>query len=135
MISKKIAVEVLNKALATGADFAEIFSEETHSEIIALDNEKCETSNDNIVYGVGIRLLRNLQSVYGYTNDVSRAGLMTLAETLSKSFDGERIKTVSEGVETAEDVTFVKTIGCTTGQGYYYSKPISVDEFTQKYIQ
>lgn len=45
------------------------------------------------------------------------------------------IKTVSEGVETAEDVTFVKTIGCTTGQGYYYSKPISVDEFTQKYIQ
>lgn len=96
MISKKIAVEVLNKALATGADFAEIFSEETHSEIIALDNEKCETSNDNIVYGVGIRLLRNLQSVYGYTNDVSRAGLMTLAETLSKSFDGERIKTVSE---------------------------------------
>ena len=60
MISKKIAQEVLNAALATGADFAEIFLEETKVETISLDNGNCETATNSIVYGAGIRLLNKL---------------------------------------------------------------------------
>lgn len=96
MINKKLALEVLNLALSTGGDFAEIFVEETKSETISLDNFRCETSNDNIIFGAGIRILKELQSVYGYTNDLSRKGLTTLASTLASSFHGERIKTVEE---------------------------------------
>ncbi len=36
---------------------------------------------------------------------------------------------VAEGVETEEQLNFLKTIGCTYAQGYYYSKPLPVDEF------
>ena len=95
MISKKVAQEVLNIALSTGADFAEIFLEETKAENIILDNGNCETATNTIIFGAGIRLLNNLQSVYGYTNDISRKGLLELASSLSNSFNEERKLTVS----------------------------------------
>ena len=38
MISKEIAKNVLNAALATGADFAEIYLEEVQTNSIAMDN-------------------------------------------------------------------------------------------------
>jgi diguanylate cyclase (GGDEF)-like protein len=38
------------------------------------------------------------------------------------------IETVVEGVETAEQAEFLKEAGCTKLQGYYYSKPIPMDE-------
>lgn len=39
---------------------------------------------------------------------------------------------VVEGVETQEQLDFVTSIGCDIIQGYYYSKPIPVNEFEQK---
>lgn len=53
--------------------------------------------------------------------------IVKLAETLG-------ISTVAEGVETTEDEEFIKSIGCKTGQGYLYSKPISAAEFDEKYM-
>ena len=90
MISKKLAQEVLNVCLSTGADFAEIFLEDTEIENIVLDNGNCETATNSVIYGAGIRLLNNLQSVYGYTNDISKKGLLALASSLSNSFNEER---------------------------------------------
>ncbi|MEG1824272.1 MAG: GGDEF domain-containing phosphodiesterase [Cloacibacillus sp.] len=43
------------------------------------------------------------------------------------------IQVVCEGVETMEQVELLRQIGCEIGQGYYYSKPIPVDEFHKKY--
>lgn len=40
-----------------------------------------------------------------------------------------KFMTVVEGVETEEHHQLLKKFGCQIGQGYYYSKPISVDEF------
>ncbi len=45
------------------------------------------------------------------------------------------LKTVAEGVETKEQVDFLKEIGCELGQGYFYSRPIPVGEFEEKYIK
>ncbi|MBQ0000729.1 MAG: EAL domain-containing protein, partial [Clostridiales bacterium] len=36
---------------------------------------------------------------------------------------------VAEGVETVEQVNYLKDIGCETIQGYYYSRPLPVEEF------
>lgn len=46
-----------------------------------------------------------------------------------------KIITVAEGVETPEDEAFILNAGCDFGQGYYYSRPISAEEFTEKYIK
>lgn len=41
---------------------------------------------------------------------------------------------VAEGVETKEQAEFLANCGCDTAQGFYYAKPMPVDEFEAKYI-
>ena len=96
MVSKKLAIEVLNAALATGADYAEIFYEDSHSYSLSIENGKVETSSSNLMNGVGLRLLKENQCVYGYTNDLTKKGLISLAESLRSSFFGERLITVEK---------------------------------------
>lgn len=45
-----------------------------------------------------------------------------------------KITTVAEGVETKENEEFIRSLGCDFGQGYYYSRPISAEEFSEKYL-
>ena len=40
------------------------------------------------------------------------------------------LKVIAEGVETIEQLNFLNERGCNQGQGYYYSKPVSAEEFT-----
>ena len=96
MISKKLAIDVLNVALSTGADYAEIFCEDSHSHSVMIENGKVETSSSNSLCGVGLRLLKENQCIYGYTNDLSKKGLFALANSLNKSFKGERLITVNK---------------------------------------
>ena len=96
MLSKKLAIEVLNEALSTGADYAEIFYEDSHSSGFSIENGKVETATSNSMCGVGLRLLKENQCVYGYTNNLSKKGLFDLANSLNKSFQGERLITVTK---------------------------------------
>ena len=41
------------------------------------------------------------------------------------------IKTVAEGVETEEQISFLRQSGCDYIQGYYYSKPLPEEEFVE----
>lgn len=41
---------------------------------------------------------------------------------------------IAEGIETAEDVQMLKKMGCQMVQGYYYAKPMSIENF-EKYIE
>ncbi len=96
MISKKLALDVINEALATGADYAEIFYEDSHSTGFSIENGKVESSSSNSLNGVGLRLLKGNQSIYGYTNELTKKGLMKLASSLNKSFHDERQITVTK---------------------------------------
>ena len=44
-----------------------------------------------------------------------------------------KMKTVVEGIETIEQEHLVRSMGCDMGQGYYYDKPLSLEEFSNKY--
>ena len=44
------------------------------------------------------------------------------------------LPSIVEGVETLEQVDFLKCIGCEFAQGYYFAKPMTVEEY-EKYIQ
>lgn len=52
--------------------------------------------------------------------------IMLIAEHLG-------VKTIVEGVETKEQVDFIRAINCDIIQGYYYSKPLSKEDF-EKYF-
>lgn len=41
------------------------------------------------------------------------------------------LKTIAEGVETAAQLAFVSEQGCDEVQGYYFSKPLTPDQFEQ----
>ena len=45
------------------------------------------------------------------------------------------ISVVAEGVETEADEQMIRSIGCDTGQGYLYSRPVSAAEFDEKYMR
>lgn len=96
MISKKLAIEVLNEMLSTGADYAEIFYEDSHAGGVSIENGKVSSSSYNITSGAGLRLLKENRSVYGYTSDLSRKGLLALANSLNKSFNDKRLITVTK---------------------------------------
>ncbi|MBO4915365.1 MAG: EAL domain-containing protein, partial [Oscillospiraceae bacterium] len=41
---------------------------------------------------------------------------------------------VSEGIENAEQIDFARKIGCEVVQGYYFDKPLSYEEFTERLL-
>lgn len=45
------------------------------------------------------------------------------------------LKTVAEGVESQEQLDALREMGCDVVQGYCFSKPLPVDEFTEKYLR
>ena len=96
MISKSLAILVLNEALATGADYAEIFYEDSRANGVSIENGKVNEATSTITSGVGLRLLKGNQCIYGFTSDLTKKGLLTLASSLNKSFHGERVLTVSK---------------------------------------
>jgi hypothetical protein len=52
---------------------------------------------------------------------------------LMKMAIGLGIETICEGVEREEQVQFLREIGCSKIQGYYYEKPLSLDELIRKF--
>lgn len=46
-----------------------------------------------------------------------------------------KMNLVAEGVETAEQVEFLKSIGCEVIQGYYFSKPLPIHDFEIKMLK
>ena len=44
------------------------------------------------------------------------------------------VSVMAEGVETEEQVRFLRKSGCDMAQGYYFGKPMSVDDFEKKYL-
>ena len=51
---------------------------------------------------------------------------------LARSFE---LTTIAEGVETSEQVSSLKAMGCDIIQGYYFSRPLPADEFEKFMIE
>ena len=80
MISREICERVLRKAVSTGADYAEIFAENTVEHSIYMIANRVDNVRDAVIAGAGIRLYKGLRSVTASTVDTTEAGLMRCAE-------------------------------------------------------
>ncbi len=45
------------------------------------------------------------------------------------------MEVITEGVETEKQLVMLSGMGCHIFQGYYFSKPVPVDEFEEKYMK
>lgn len=79
MLSKTIAQEVLDAALSTGGDFAEIFLEDRRNNLLMMRSGRVETVSSGRLHGAGVRIFVGLNAIYTYTNDTDREGLLRCA--------------------------------------------------------
>ena len=94
MISKALAQEVLECAISTGADFAELYGEHTRNNSIMMVDGKIDRVGDNLLSGVGIRAFLGTRTVFASTSDISREGLLRCAASVAVAM-GELKREVS----------------------------------------
>ncbi|MDR2537418.1 MAG: TldD/PmbA family protein, partial [Treponema sp.] len=87
MLDKTLVHDVLEAALSTGGDFAELFVEENAKNSIAMINGVVETAQAGIDYGAGIRIFNGFNAIYAYTNDTSRENLLKTVKTAAGAMD------------------------------------------------
>lgn len=89
MFTKEIAKKVLDECVSTGADFAEIFYEDTTENSISMISGVVEDVSTRHIFGAGIRVLLDYQEAYGFTSDCSLEGLLALASKLKYSYNSD----------------------------------------------
>ncbi|MEH7524919.1 TldD/PmbA family protein [Bacillus sp. JJ1503] len=91
MLSTSVIEDVLAAALATGGDFSEVFVEDRYTNNLTLQSGKIENSLSGRDFGIGIRVFKGLQSVYTYTTDASKEGLLKAARNAAHAITGNEI--------------------------------------------
>ena len=83
----EVAVKIFEAGKSAGADFVEIFEEETRGSSLGLKDRQIETATAGTEYGIGVRLLYGTEVLYGFTSDDSEESLlkagMLVAELLN----------------------------------------------------
>ena len=79
MLDQNVAAEVLNRAVQTGGDFAEIFLEDSVNSYLSMKSDRIEAVGTIREHGAGIRVFEGTKAIYVFTNDTSREGLMDCA--------------------------------------------------------
>ncbi len=132
MISREICSRVLRAAVSTGADYAELFAENTLNHSINMIASKVDSINDGVIAGAAVRVYKGLRSVMATTVDTSEAGLLRCAQKAADALgegtaamdivlrerifgDIHPIKTAPTSVSNQEKVAVLK-------EGYFAAK-------------
>ena len=89
MLKQQVAQAVIETALKTGGDFAEIFLEDRRNNNMMMLSGKVEMANQNRLHGAGVRVFSGTRSVYVHTNDTSEQGLIACAKRAAAAINGK----------------------------------------------
>ena len=81
---------ILKRSLSRGGDYADIFLEESRTTNVTLEDEKVERAVTGIDRGAGVRVIWGEKTAYAYTNDISEAGLLEVADTIREAVRGDK---------------------------------------------
>jgi diguanylate cyclase (GGDEF)-like protein/PAS domain S-box-containing protein len=113
-------------------------SEENLQILNAISNMGIGLSVDD--FGIGYSSLSYLQSFPINALKIDRAFVNRIGQKLHGGAIVEaiiamaqslRLQLLAEGVETEEQIAFLKSCGCRAAQGYYYSRPVSAERFSE----
>ena len=85
MISREVCQRVLKVAVSTGADYAEIFAENTVNNAISMITNKVDNIRNTVIAGAAVRVLKGLRSVMASTVDTSLSGLLACADQAAEA--------------------------------------------------
>ncbi|WML48431.1 TldD/PmbA family protein [Neobacillus sp. PS3-34] len=103
MLSQTVIEDVLTAALSTGGDFSEIFVEDRFTNNITLQSGKIDTCLSGRDFGIGIRVFKGFQSVYAYTTDFSKEGLIKAAKNAAQAIKGNTVIQLAPFVQQSFD--------------------------------
>ena len=94
---------------------------------IEMDDFGTGYSSLNMISDLPVDALKlDMQFIRNAFKERKDTRLLEVVIQLAKSLE---IPTIAEGVETAEQMLTLKSMGCDIGQGYYFSRPLPADEF------
>ena len=82
MLDQALVGDVLRRARQGGADFAELYVERWRRRAMRVLSGEVKEATGGLEYGAGLRLFYGTEVVYAYTNDLSPASLLEVADTL-----------------------------------------------------
>ena len=98
--------------------------------MIEMDDFGSGYSSLNILKDIDVDIIKLDMKFLSVTEKESRSGI--ILNSIMRMSSWLNIPVIAEGVETAEQAEFLKTIGCTVAQGFFYAKPMTIDEFEKK---
>lgn len=88
MLDKGLQLELIRKALSNGGEYADVFTEIRKQTSLVMDDGKLEKVIAGSEAGVGIRIIYKGRTSYAYSNDFSRAALMSAASEAGRAAAG-----------------------------------------------
>ncbi|MBR4965580.1 MAG: EAL domain-containing protein, partial [Lachnospiraceae bacterium] len=101
--------------------------------ILAMDDFGSGYSSLNILKDVPFDVLKIDREFFSETN-TSLTSVLIL-EKIIEMAKAMGISVVCEGVETAEQVDILRDIGCDLVQGYFYGRPMPIEDFYERYCR
>lgn len=98
-ITPQVAKQILQVALSTGGQFAEVFMESATNEVFRMRQGKLESTNLSNVKGAAVRVIKDGTEVSASVTIATAEKLLETAKTLADSFVGEKTTDVAEFVE------------------------------------
>lgn len=102
-LDKNQYIEILNTALSSGGDYAEIFYEDYQGNMLKYDNGKFEETSSSSRKGASIRVVANEETFFGHTNDACLESLLKIGENLSKTIKKRNPELKINKVENLEE--------------------------------
>lgn len=99
MLDKNIVNEILDTALSSGADFAEVFVENSLATSIQTGDRQVKNISSGQTYGIGVRVFKDLFSAYAYTNVMERENLLKTAKKAAMALREKQQTTVLNFVD------------------------------------
>ena len=119
MLSRELLKEALGRALATGADYAEVFAEHTQSKVIRIVSEKVDSIGDNVISGVGIRIFKGTRCVSGSASSLDTAAVLGCASRVAQALtDAVLVKDLVLQERLFGDAHPVKIVPASVGNSY-----------------
>lgn len=85
MVNDRVAERVLEAAMKTGGDYAELFMEDRLLNSVKMEDSVIDTAVSSTTHGAGVRIFKGLLSFYATTNDLSEQGLMLCAKKAAQA--------------------------------------------------
>ena len=100
--------------------------------IVEMDDFGSGYSSLNTLKDIDVDILKIDMGFIRETSNGEKAKI--ILDSIVKMAKKLKMPVITEGVETAEQVRTLTKMGCDMFQGYYFSKPISVAEFEDAYL-